>query len=778
MKSYVTFLSRNKLYTAIQLLGLSVALGFVILLAAYARTEFSVGASHPYAKEMYAVGYGEDVGMTLGMGPEFLPSMSEVKEWTRLEWSTQGDVQVGEDYYQVPRLAVDSNFFRFFHFEPRLKRASQPELLHRQEVILSESFARKAFGKEDPIGRTLIFNQKHTLTVVGVVEDFGPEDVWNRADILVSTEYLKDEYEWMDNFGGVITVVKLTEGTSADAFRRKMLDKYCDYWEDWPRENTGNDFLWGVSLTRWDNLYFSTLNPSGMRRGNQTLVQILLMVAVVLLISAVFNFINLTVAQTGKRAHEMATRRLLGDSAGRIILRYLQESGLFTFSCGMTGITVAVLLKPYVEQLLSTHIVLSLKPGMLLGFAALLAVIALISGWIPAWIVSRFQPIDIVKGNFRLQNKQVLSRVFIVAQHIISTVLIAMGLTMAAEMHYLATLPMGYNMKDLVFVQAWELGRSADKQNILKERLKALPQVAEISLGRKIPLLCGHDGVHQPDEKEMSWLNLSDIDSVAFHMMDFQVVERYSDPVPGMVWVTEETRDRYGISADKPYFGQKSHTYFQVCGVIKDYRSLSVLFTPMPDTHSVIQVTDPHGTVYAHILRTQGNHDEALKAIRETCREVCKDMIGVPKDMKIEYMEDYLRNELTGERKTMTLVLCFMLISILISALGLFAMSISYTEQQSKRAALCKVMGASTPSVVFELSRNFMLLSVSATLIAVPIIIQTMQRYLEEFYYRIEFPWHILFIAVGATWILSFLSIIGQTLKVAHRNPIESIQTE
>lgn len=194
MKSYVTFLSRNKLYTAIQFFGLSVALGFVILLAAYARTEFSVGASHPYAKEMYAVGYGESVGMTLGMGPEFFPSMPEVKEWTRLERSGQNDVQVGEDYYEVSRLAVDSNFFRFFHFEPRLKQAMQPELRNRQEVMLSESFARMVFGGENPLGRTLKYNQKNTLTVVGVMEDFGPEDVWEPVDILVSSDFLKDEY--------------------------------------------------------------------------------------------------------------------------------------------------------------------------------------------------------------------------------------------------------------------------------------------------------------------------------------------------------------------------------------------------------------------------------------------------------------------------------------------------------------------------------------------------------------------------------------------------------
>ena len=776
MKSYVTFLSRNKLYTAIQFFGLSVALGFVILLAAYARTEFSVGASHPYAKEMYAVGYGESVEMTLGMGPEFFPSMPEVKEWTRLERSGQNDVQVGEDYYEVSRLAVDSNFFRFFHFEPRLKQAMQPELRNRQEVMLSESFARKVFGGENPLGRTLKYNQKNTLTVVGVMEDFGPEDVWEPVDILVSSDFLKDEYAWMDNLGGVLTVAKLAEGTDTEALQEKLLDKYCGYWEHWSRSQDSNGITWGASLTRWDDLYFSPLGKSGIRSGNRALVQVLLLVAVVLLISAVFNYINLTVAQTGKRAHEMATRRLLGDSAGRIILRYLQESGLFTFSCGMTGIGVAVLLKPYVEQMLSTRIVWSLHPAMVLGFMGLLAVIALISGWVPAWIVARFQPLDIVKGNFRLQNKQVLSRVFIVAQHIISTVLIAMGLTMTAEMHHLATLPMGYNMQDIVFIQAWQLGPRADRQNLLKERLQALPQVAENSLGRKVPLITGHDGVHQPGEEALSWLRLSDMDSVAFRMLDFQVVERYSDPVPGMLWVTEDTRDRYGISADKPYFDEQG--YRKVCGVIKDYRSLTALSTPMPDTHSAIQVTDPNGYVFTHIIRTQGNHVEALKAIRETCQEVCREIIGVPKELKIEYMKDYLRNELNGERKTMTLVLCFMVISILISALGLLAMSVSYTEQQSKRVALCKVMGASTRSMVLELSRNFMLLSGIATLIAVPIGLKAMQHYLEEFYYRIDFPWYLLVIAVLLAWLISFVSIVGQTWKVARRNPIESIKTE
>ena len=142
------------------------------------------------------------------------------------------------------------------------------------------------------------------------------------------------------------------------------------------------------------------------------------------------------------------------------------------------------------------------------------------------------------------------------------------------------------------------------------------------------------------------------------------------------------------------------------------------------------------------------------------------------------YIDDYMHDELTGERKSMMLVLCFMLISILISAFGLFAMSISYSEQQSKRVAVCKVMGASTGSVVWSLSRSFMLLSLLASLIAIPVSIKSIQEYLSEFYYHIDFPWYIIIISVVAAWGVAFASIIGQTLKVALRNPIKSLKAE
>ena len=228
-------------------------------------------------------------------------------------------------------------------------------------------------------------------------------------------------------------------------------------------------------------------------------------------------------------------------------------------------------------------------------------------------------------------------------------------------------------------------------------------------------------------------------------------------------------------------FGKKDNKggyRYNVCGVIRDYRSLSALATPLSDSHGAVMILDPQGYIIRQIVKIQGDRAEALAAIRRTCREVSKEVIGMPKDLEADYIDDYMDKDLTHEKNMMMLVLCFMTISILISALGLLAMSISYTEQQSKRIALCKVMGAETSGAVWELSKRFMALSLLAACFALPISVKAVQISLESFYNRIAFPWYLITAAVLATIAIAFVSIIGQTLKVARRNPIKSIRTE
>ena len=396
MSTYLKFLSKNKLYTVIEALGLSVALGFVILLTSYARTEFSVGARQPLSKQIYAIGGGDCVGMTLCTGDEFFPSMPEIASWTRIGDLGDKDVTVGEDYYPAVACAIDTNFLKLFDY--RLDGCDRNHILaNTDEVIISEKYARKVFGSEDPVGKTLtIAGDK--LTVVGTLEDFGAFDEFCYYDIFLSAKKLAEVNAPMDNFGNVQTFVTLADGVSPDAVREKLLDKYMGYWKEFYTRN-GDDggFLWGSSLTRLDKMYFSELESyRPLRKGDKRTVEVLLLVAMILLVSAIFNYINLTVAQTGKRAKEMATRRLLGESSAGIVTRYLTESFLFTAVCMAIGVLVAFAFKGWFDRILSTEIVIASDMGTIIGALAVLVIVSLISGLLPALMVSRFQPISVV----------------------------------------------------------------------------------------------------------------------------------------------------------------------------------------------------------------------------------------------------------------------------------------------------------------------------------------------------------------------------------------------
>ena len=779
MKSYFKFLSRNKLYTAIEAFGLSVALGFVVILGAYAMMEYSVGKGNEKAKEIYAVGSGDYLGMTWGTAQEFFPSIPEIKEWTRV--ATANNIpgfMVGETFFKTDAYCVDPNFFEFFGYDVRGCRRDRV-LTSENEAIVSESFAAKAFGNGDAIGKTLKYDTI-TFRITGVMPDFGKSDIFEPYDVMVSMKYAEKLTAKMDNFGETVPFVRLDKDADPAKVSDKLLDKYVDYWKDfeYSRENDGK-FLWGSTIVRLDKLYFSTISNWKFRQGDKKLVDILLAVALVLLVCAIFNYINLTVAQAGKRAKEMATRRLLGESVWGVVVRYFKESALFTSACFIIGLLLALCLLPVFNDMLKTQISLPVSLLVLLVTVAALLVISTVCGIIPAMVVSRFNPIDVVKGSLRIKNKMWFSKVFITAQGVVSTVLIAVGLTMTLQMHHLYTLSYGYNKEDVIIAYTNDVGYSLDKQMVLANRLKALPEVVEAAPGGGTPLQCGANGVHDVNDKVLSWVAMCRLDSTAMKMLGIKVIEQYCEPIEGKVWVSESGKRFWGVSAKKPYFGVKNgKPEYECCGVIADYRASTALPNAMDKCYNGIMVAPHDGYFYTMLIKTRGDHDKALAAVKNTCSMVTKEVRGMPLEMNCKYIDDILSDGLKIRRNTMSLVLTFMLVSILISALGMFAMSVYYGEQQRKQIALRKVMGATIASAVWTLSHRFLVMSSVAIVLAMPLSIKAMRHYLQDFTYQIPMPWWVLAAAALFTLVIAFLSIISRTLKVATANPVESIKTE
>ncbi len=774
--TYLRFLSRNKLYTFIEVFGLSVALGFVILLASYARTEFSVGAKQPLSQRLYVVGAGDSFGMTLGTSEEFFPSIPEIKGWTRICDGSNADIMVGDDYYPAAEASIDTNFFRFFDY--RLTGCPKDKVLENEdEVILSESFAKKVFGNESPIGRSISVG-KSNLTVTGVIEDFGPTDVFRHFDMLTSIKCAQKKYAWMDNFGGTIPIVRLDNGTDVEKVRQDLLKKYMDYWDFYKADNSGNAFFWGSSLTRLDKVYFSGLEAYNiLRTGDRKQVELLFFVALVLLISAIFNYINLTVAQTGKRAKEMMTRRLLGESSKNIVARYIAESFAFTVGCFAAGCLLAYSFKPFFDRILSADIVLTPDLATALYAVLALVVISIVSALLPAMLVSHFKPIDVVKGEFRFKNKMIFAKVFIVLQTVFSTVLIAMAITMTAQVSYLVELPYGYETKDIIQVNSYALGFDRGPQEALQARLKALPQVKDAGLGINSPAACGANGLHDSDDNLSGWLRLAQMDTTSLRILGINVLEKYSELTSPKVLLTETSKRNLGVTAEHPFAGGSyTNGEYEICGVIPDFRANNALFEPMENEQNSIRIIDenyPYACI--QLLRVTGDRSEAMEAVNAACMEFARETLGIPADMESYYLDEKLVDDLKGTRNTMLLVISFMVMAILISALGLFAMSLYYTEQQSRQIAVRKVFGAEVGSAVWTLSKSFMLMSVTAVVLAAPLAVWGITYYLQGFYTKITFPWWAIILASLISLLISLLSVLGQTYTAATRNPVKTL---
>ena len=774
--TYLKFLSRNKLYTFIEVFGLSVALGFVILLASYARTEFSVGAKQPLSKQLYVVGAGDSFGMTLGTSEEFFPSVPEISEWTRICDGGDADIMVDDDYYKAVEASIDTNFFRLFEY--RLTGCSKDNVLENDdEVILSESFAKKVFGKEDPIGRTLNID-KDRYTVVGVVEDFGPVDIFQHYDLFTSMKRAQKRFAWMDNFGSTIPIVRLDEGIDVDKVRRELLEKYLGYWDYYKPDASNNAFLWGSSVTRLDKVYFSDLNAwSSLRTGDKKQVELLFIVALVLLISAIFNYINLTVAQTGKRAKEMATRRLLGESSKSITARYIVESFAFTVGCFIVGCLLAYSFKPFFNKILSAGIVLTPDVATVLWTALALIVISVISALLPALLVSRFKPIDVVKGEFRFKNKMIFGKVFIVLQTVFSAVLIAMAITMAAQVNHLVNLPVGYETKDIIQVKSSSLGYDRGIQEALQNRLKSLPQVSDAGLGITSPVSCGANGIHGEDKQLIGYLRMAQLDTASLRILGIRLLEKYSEPSSPKVLLTESSKRELGVTAEHPYAGGSyTNGEYEICGIIPDFRANTALFEPMENERNAILVIDEnYPYAFIQLLKITGDHAEAMAAVKNVCSEFAKETLGVPVEMETYYLDEKLVDDLKGTKNTMLLVISFMVMAILISALGLFAMSLYFTEQQSRQIAVRKVFGAEVSSAVWTLSKSFMIMSAVAVVLATPFAVWGISYYLQEFYTKIAFPWWAIVLAALISMLISFLSVVGQTYAAATKNPVKTL---
>ncbi len=775
MKSYLKFLSRNKLYTAIEFLGLSVALAFVIISFCYVVQQYGVTRENPDRERIYAVGT-KDMNNSYGTKSVIDGKLPEVECVTHFQFISDQLISVGEQNFIGNTLVLDEEFFSIF---PVKFKDGGPELLAQHNAaFISEKLARQL--NFNPMSHQLITGDD-TLNIVGIIADKGslllPDfDVvynYDEASSSYLKMYRKNAFTWFTNIG---TFIKVRPDVNRDELAEKLKALYTESFQKSYDE---------AALVRMDELFFSDYH-TGLQKGDRSMLRTMIIIGLLLLVSALLNYINLNVALIGKRAKEMASRRLLGAQRSDIVWKFLGESMMFTIGCFVVGLLIANALTPTVNRLLHSDVAISIPLIIhyIAAYLLIIVVVSLLAGVLPAIIIAKAQPIDVVRGTFRFRNRTVLSKVFIVVQNVITIVLIAIVLTMELQMYHMENRDMGLNLKNLYFLSS-ELDVTTEKEAMVED-LRALPCVKELASSDHIPgvvrMAFGLGKLHETEKNTM--VPILQCDTAAFRMFGFEVKEKFLEPDKHTFWITETTAAGmtglpYGNNNfDTIKMWQDNYVGNDVCGVISDFKMRNALHATDEDYVLVFgnEDWDPQRSLLMEIV---GDHKEVKRAIDAIYKKHSENVFGTYLEPDFnDFVEDVIAAQYGSTRRQMRLIELIMAVSVILSLLGLVAMSTHFASEREKTIAIRKVFGGTMQSEIRRNLKEYIIMMLIANAIAIPVAVWLCGRYLEDFAYRIPAYWWIFAIATVLSFIIAIGSVLWQIVSVAKVNPVMALKKE
>ena len=765
MKSYLKFLSRNKLYTAIEAVGLAVSLAFVIIIGSYVWQQYAVTWENPDRERVYVPGTPGFPALTYGF-PDAIGNIPEIESVSRMCNVVVHPVIRGENT-EAESVGVEPEFFEICP-QFRFVEGSADVLSAPNNAILSASFARK---HNLSVGEALDITG--SSYVVGAILEDLKGTVIKPYDIFLNAAVYKDEWQPFDNYGSTVTLIKVRPETD----RKELYDKLESVCKDVYSSIYGQAFFEHLELSRYDELFFKE-TEGFFRHGDKATLRILMLVGFLLLLSAILNYINLSVALTGKRAKEMAVRQLSGASRAGIIWKYLAESIAFTAVCFAAGLLLAEAFCPAMNALLNNPdipIKIIWSPGYVFAYIVIILLVGVLCGIFPAMMSGRYNPVDVMKGGYRRRSKMVFSKVFIVLQNALAVILIALAITMEAQMHKTQERPMNCNIENIFFLKDF----SGEDNAPLKDALEALPCVRRIGRSSGVPGSINMGQYSTTRDGQDILYKLIRMDSTAFSMFGFEILEDFHAPQFNSVWFSDKSFAATGFDSDyhdiSGTLSRRTKGCEQVAGVFKsfptnnanigeeDYAIVSLMRSEdIPFAGWVIETTPDRKAAKAQIMEA---YDNCIKG---------KQIYG----SLAFWVDENIAEAWKPARNNMRLVEIFMLLSIIIALLGLVAMSTYYADEKSRDIAVRKVFGGTVDTEAQRTIREYMVLVGIACVIGIPIAVYAAQEYLKDFIYRLEGYWWIFVVAVLLTGLIAFVSVIWQVLKAAKTNPAIELKKE
>ena len=773
MKSFWNFLKKNKLYGAINLVGLTVSMAFVLLLAVYIQRQLSTDSFQQNADRIYVVANDDRVTMGYWLDKHLKNNFPEIEKGCCVaNIASASAFTIGGELVYGSTMAADSTFFEMFSYD--LVQGNKADWrVSWDRCMVSREFANAHFGDKDPIGQVITLNDNadYPLTVCGVYEDFG-NSILKAPDVLMRGEIMPKinsaHNESMSNAGGGICFVMAYPGADLQARQSDILD--------WCEEN-----FW-VYKSQYDKVRIIPLRDmyfleEGTRDGTETIqfgnrsfVNLLLAMCILLLAFAVLNYINMTTALTGFRAKEMATRRLVGADKRSIFLKVIAESTLICGISMLLAILLAEALSPAVSRMLEYQVSIfkAITPVNVLLVLGFIVILGILSGIVPALLIQKAQPIEIVRGTLRLKTKTVYSKVIIIVQNVVAIIMLVSALTMGLQIRHLVTADLGYNTKDILVVDN-AFGQTGQIRPLL-DRLRAEPCVEEVGQGDGIPLGGTNNWTMElPDGRWVSFQQIQGDDKY-FDILGLKVKQ---DNHQRAWWLNEYAFKQIGIEETATEFQSAKNGTRQIGGIYYDFK-----IRPLEADQSAALIynrgENPDDDYpWVLLVKTTGDQAAAKKQVEAACKEVFPDRL-----FEAQYIEEMIEDGFADESRVLNIVLIFTLLSILVSALGLFAMSSYYMQQEIRSVSVKKVFGADYSGVLKELVLSFMKMVGIAFVIGVPIAWLIMNHWLSGYGHRIGLHWWIFLAAGAVVALIAIVSVLYQSIKTARTNPAEALKKE